>query len=167
MKQIKVFKKRGFWKMRKHYKYDAETMKAVVTLHDSKLGLDARGVAVAHEDDKAFATEKVGLNLAEMKAHEIMYFKKAKHQIDQAERLRKQADILEQAGAINILKSVELEKQREGYVSHKDEFFRKIEANRENPYEPTNFEQLGDLTKELSIDQKAEIAKQIMEGGKQ
>lgn len=152
--------------MRKHYKYDAEAMKAVVIFHDSKTGITARGVAVAHEDDQAFATEKVGLGLAEMKAHEIMYHKKAKHQLDEADRLRKQADILEAAGAINIIKSVELEKQRNAYVEHKDEFFRKIEANREKPYEPTNFEQLGDLTKNLTIDQKAEIAKQIMEGGK-
>lgn len=152
--------------MRKHYKYDAETMKAVVTLYDSKRNLSARGVAVAHEDDQAFATEKVGLNLAEMKAFEKMYYKKAKHQINEAERLRKQARLLEEAGSLNLRKSIELETHRLGYAKHKDEFFRKVEANRETPYEPTNFEQLGDLTKDLSIDQKAEIAKQIMEGGK-
>lgn len=166
MKIIKVLKKRGFWKMRKHFKYDAEKMKAVVTLHDSKTGLNARGVTVAHEDDADFATEKVGLNIAEMKAHEVMYMKKAKHQLNKAEQLRKQADVLEAAGALNIVKSVDLEKYRKNYVNNKDTFFRKIESNRETPYEPTDFEQLGDLTKDLSIDAKAEIAKQIMEGGK-
>ena len=152
--------------MRKHYKYDEEKMKAVVSLHDSKTGINARGVAVVHGDDKAFATEKVGLNLAEMKAHQIMYKKKAKHQYNEAARLRKQAKVLEEAAGLNVAKNLELQDYIHDYVNSKDSFFRKIEANREKPYEPTNFEQLGDLTKDLSIDQKAEIAKQIMEGGK-
>lgn len=151
--------------MKKSYSYDAEKMKAEVVLYDSKTGIRARGVAVCHPDDVAFATEKVGLSIAESKAYIKFYEKRSKLQAKTAAQLRSAAAEQDKAYTLNMLQAAEVERSLGDYLIHKDDFFRKIEANRENPHQTTTFEQLGDLTKDMSIDQKATIAKQIMEGG--
>lgn len=148
------------------FNYDQDKMRSSFILFDPKTKIRAKGVAQAHPDDKNFATEKVGLNIAQLKAYEKFYHKKAKQQLTEAEKLRKQAKILEEAAALNLVKSINFQKDKQSYVENKDNFFRKIEANRETPYEPTSFENIGDMSKDLTISEKAKIAKQIMDGGK-
>lgn len=124
--------------MRKSFKYDKETGITICTVRQK--GIIGRGKAKVHPDDKRFATELVGYQIAEFRAIKDFLEKRAARKKREAKRLQAVAQCLLDSASDDQIESIELSLITQEYIDTKEEFYDKIR----NPRERIRWEKLDE-----------------------
>ena len=147
-------------------KYKIDGDKTTVIMFNKAYKIKAVGTVKVHEDDKDFANDLTGRRLAKYKADSEYNKKMAKAKQREAQALRAIAQQLDNEAVEHLQISGLAKAAYDETVQLKTELYEKFRKNRETGgYQPTHFEQLGELTKGLTDEQKIEIVKQIVDGG--
>ena len=124
--------------MRKFFKYDPETGVSICVVKQK--GITGRGKAKVHPDDKRFATDLVGSQIAEFRAIRDFLDKRASKKKREAARLQAMAQSLLDSASDDQMESVELTLIAQEYIAAKEEFYDKIR----NPKDRIRWEKLDE-----------------------
>ena len=124
--------------MRKTFKYDAETGITICVVKQK--GITARGIAKVHPEDKRFATQLVGFQIAEFRAIKNFLDKRAAKKKKEAKRLQAVAQAMLDSASDDMIESVELSLITKEYIESKEEFYDQIR----NPRERIRWEKLDE-----------------------
>lgn len=124
--------------MRKTFKYDAETGVSICVVKQK--GITGRGKAKVHPEDRRFATQLVGAQIAEFRAIKDFLEKRAAKKKREAKKLQSIAQSLLDSASDDQVESVELSLITQEYIEAKEEFYDKIR----NPRERIRWEKLDE-----------------------
>jgi len=124
--------------VRKKFSYDAET--GISTCVIKGKGIVGKGKAKVHPEDKRFATQMVGAQIAEFRALKDFLDKRASKKKQEAKRLQAVAQALLDSASDDNVESVEIKLIEEEYIKAKEEFYDKIR----NPKERIRWEKLDE-----------------------
>lgn len=142
--------------MRKILKYFEDTHESEVTLIHGPV--KAVGKARAHDDDKRYANKLTGLQIAEFRALIKFLDKRSKLKMKQVQRLRNDAQFLENSAKEDIAELEELKMVVKEYIDEKDAFYKKLK----NPPERIKWNKLSEDM--LSPDFKTKMQRPAIEG---
>ena len=124
--------------MKKSFSYDAETGISICVVKQK--GITGRGIAKVHPEDRRFATQLVGSQIAEFRAIKNFLDKRAKQKKKEAKRLQAVAQAILDSASDDMVESVELSLITKEYIEAKEEFYDKIR----NPKERIRWEKLDE-----------------------
>ena len=114
--------------MFKKNSFDKELKKAEVSIF--RKGKVFRGVAIAHEEDMDVASEKVGLTIANARAHINMYERRAAECRQNIEALKRQMVHYESLEKQFSETATSINEELTLYLQHKAEFAAKLRKHR-------------------------------------
>lgn len=160
MNWVELFKEGKKDSVRIQRSYDDETNVSTVSVSDLELGISVESYSKPHPDDVDFMTKAVGIQIAEMKA--VIKYTELRLTIGLgvlASNKDRQVQKVVGKEVENLKGILKLTKEDfKNFVQEKDAMFKKIKANREKGgYKQTMFEDLGDLLKDLSPEDKQKI----------
>lgn len=124
--------------MRKNFSFDKES--GITICEVSQKGISAIGKAKVHPEDKRFATELVGMQIAEFRAIRSFLEKRASKKRKEARRLQAVAQSLLASAEDDTVEATEICLIENEYIQTKEEFYDKIRS----PKERVRWEKLED-----------------------